>query len=387
MNDVITDADKSAMAEFICTDDVRFTNGPKCEEFERQWSQWLGVKHSIFVNSGTSANYMTMHLLRYMYGSCDVIVPPLTWVSDIASVVNNNLNPIFVDINLTNLSFDIDHLRKSITPNTKAIFLTHVLGLNGLTSELIDICEKNNILLIEDVCESHGATFNDKKVGSFGCMSNFSFYFAHHMSTIEGGMVCTDSDEYYDLLRAFRSHGMLRECKSGDFKTKIQNNYPDLNPDFIFLSPAYNFRSTELNAVLGISQLQRLDDNNKKRVQNFKYFITNLDSEKYVTDLSITGQCNYALIVILKSPNLDRRNLIEQELTNNNIEFRRGLSGGGNQLRQPYIKQYNLNVSAESLESNFATIEHVHKYSWYIGNYPELETTKIDKLLNILNSV
>ena len=196
------------------------------------------------------------------------------------------------------------------------------------------------------------------------------------MSTIEGGMVCTNDDKHYDLLRAFRSHGMLRECKDQTFKECVTHAHEDLNPDFIFLSPAYNFRSTELNAVLGISQLKNLDDNNKKRVDNFDFFMSNLNDTKYITNLNRTGQCNYAFIVILRKPDIEERN---------NIEFRRGLSGGGNQLRQPYIERYGFDVSDEKLASQFANVDHVHNYSWYIGNYPSLEREKITNLLTLLN--
>jgi len=340
MSDNISRGDINELINFLQQDPIpRLTNGAKVEEFEKKWSEWLGVKHSVFVNSGTSANYATMALLKYKHGPCEVIVPPLTWVSDVASIMNTGHKPVFVDINLSNLSFDIDKLEKSITPKTKAIFITHVLGLNALTDDIINLCKDRNLLLIEDVCESHGATFKDQKVGSIGDISNFSFYFAHHMSTIEGGMVCTDNDEYYDILRFTRSHGMVRECKSDQFKQAVKNAHPDLNPDFIFLSPAYNFRSTEINAVLGISQLKKLDKNNKQRKENFKYFLSNLNSDKYITTLDIEGQCNYAFIVILKEENLLKRDKIETMLRKNNIEFRRGLSGGGNQLRQPYIEK------------------------------------------------
>ena len=252
-----------------------------------------------------------MQLLYYKYGCCEVIVPPLTWVSDVASIVNTGHTPVFVDINLTNLSFDIEKLKQAITSKTRAIFLTHVLGLNGLTDELLQICRENDLFLIEDVCESHGATFKGKKAGSIGDISNFSFYFAHHMSTIEGGMVCTNNDEFYDILRFSRSHGMVRECKSKEFKEQTKLNHPDLNPDFIFLAPAYNFRSTELNAVLGLSQLKSLDKNNQQRRENFEYFLSSLDSNKYITTLDTNGQSNYAFIVIMNDPDINQRNKIE----------------------------------------------------------------------------
>jgi CDP-6-deoxy-D-xylo-4-hexulose-3-dehydrase len=214
---------------------------------------------------------------------------------------------VFCDINLKNLSFDIDKLKQIITPNTKAIFLTHVLGINGLTDELLQICKDNNILLIEDVCESHGATFKGKKAGSIGFASNFSFYFAHHMSTIEGGMICTNDEYFYQICRALRSHGMVREMTDEKFKQQIINENPDLNKDFIFLHPAHNFRSTEINAVLGLSQIKKLDNNNSKRISNFKHFIENLDSSKYITNIETEGQCNYAFIIILKESSFEIR--------------------------------------------------------------------------------
>lgn len=389
MSENIDRGDINQVVEFLQQDPIpRLTNGPKVEEFEAEWSRWLGVKYSVFVNSGTGANYMTMHLLRYLHGPCDIIVPPLTWVSDIASVINNGHNPVFVDINLCNLSFDINKLREAITPNTKAIFLTHVLGLNGVTDELLSLCAEKNILLIEDVCESHGATYRDEKAGTIGQLSNFSFYFAHHMSTIEGGMVCTNNVEYYDLLRAFRSHGMVRECKRESFKDCVKHAHPDLNPDFIFLSPAYNMRSSEINAVLGLSQIKKLDKNNKKRRDNFDYFLSKLDNNKYITDFNNAGQSNYALIIILKpGAAIEQRDNVEKLLDRHSIEFRRGLSGGGNQLRQPYIEKYGLEKTEDQLKTDFANVEHVHNYSWYVGNYPTLERDKIDTLVNLLNNV
>jgi len=369
MDNNIDREDINELITFLQQDPLpRLTNGPKVRELEKKWSEWLGVKHSIFVNSGTAANELTMLALKYFSAEGEIIVPPLTWVSDINSVLFAGYKPVFVDINLKNLSFDI-----------RAIFLTHVLGINGLTQELLDICKENQIALIEDVCESHGATFNNKKLGSFGFASNFSFYFAHHMSTIEGGMVCTNDDVFYEFCRSLRSHGMVREFENKSLKETWISRYPDLNKDFIFIGPAHNFRSTELNAVLGLSQLKKLNSNNQLRKDNFDYFIKNLDSKKYITNLNMEGQCNYAFIVILKEPNFKMRDKIEKILHENNIEFRRGLSGGGNQLRQPFFANKKIDFS------DFKNIDHVHNFGWYIGNYPSLERKKIDKLLTLLN--
>lgn len=380
MNDNIDKEDINSVIDFLSQDNIpKLTNGPKVVEFENAWGQWLGTQYNLFVNSGASANELTMLALAHMVGEGEIIVPPLTWISDISSVLFAGHKLVFVDVNFENLSFDIEKLKAAITPETKAIFLTHVLGINGLTDELLEICDKNNILLIEDVCESHGTTFQGCKVGNFGFASNFSFYFAHHMSTIEGGMISTNNWEFYQVCRALRSHGMTREMTSTTMKQSIALENPDLNPDFIFLRPAHNFRSTEINAVIGLSQLPKLDSKNQERIDNFNYFMSKLDSEKYHTEVNIEGNCNYAFIVILKNANMDDRNSLEAKLRENGIEFRRGLSGGGNQMRQPFFK------SVYKDFSNFSVIEHIHNFSWYIGNYPGLEREKINKLLEVLN--
>jgi CDP-6-deoxy-D-xylo-4-hexulose-3-dehydrase len=336
----------------------------------------------VFINSGSAANELTMLALKYLYGEGEIIVPPLTWVSDVNSVLFSGHKLVFCDINLQNLSFDLDKLEKLITDKTRAIFLTHVLGINGLTDRLLALCKEKNILLIEDVCESHGTTFRGQKVGSIGYASNFSFYFAHHMSTIEGGVVCTNDDKFYQIVRALRSHGMVRECTDEVFKQKIIKDNPILNKDFIFIGPAHNFRSTEINAVIGLNQIKRLDDNNLKRIDNFNYFINNLDSKKYITNFNTEGQCNYAFIVVLQEPSFILRDKIEATLRDTKVEFRRGLSGGGNQTLQPYISK-----TFEIDQNNLPNVNHVHHFGWYIGNYPTLERNKIDQLLHLLNNI
>ena len=383
MSDNIDKEDVNALIDFLSQDQIpKLTNGPKVIEFENAWGEWLGTKYNLMVNSGASANELTMLALNYIHGEGEIIVPPLTWISDISSVIFSGMKPVFCDINLKNFSFDIEKLKQVITPNTRAIFLTHVLGVNGLTDELIQLCNENNILLIEDVCESHGTTFKGQKVGTYGFASNFSFYFAHHMSTIEGGMICTNDEKFYQVCRALRSHGMMREMTNNEMKQEIIDANPDLNPDFIFIRPAHNFRSTELNAVIGLSQIKKLDSNNLHRVNNFKYFMERLDSTKYHTDIEMDGQCNYAFIVVLKDGDFEFRNKVESTLRENGIEFRRGLSGGGNQLRQPWFKKhYNID------HSQFPNMDHVHHFGWYVGNYPSLEREKIDTLITVLNGL
>jgi CDP-6-deoxy-D-xylo-4-hexulose-3-dehydrase len=366
MNNNLLRVDLDSVIELLKQDDPKLTNGPKIREFEEVWSEWLGVKYSVMLNSGASANDLTMLALRETFGSCEIIVPALTWVSDIASVLNSGHTPIFVDINPNTLGMATDLILKSITPKTKAVFLTHVLGFNALTNELLNELKSRNILLIEDVCESHGATHLEKKVGTFGWASNFSFYYAHHMTTIEGGMVSTNDFKLYEMLRMMRSHGMVRESSQDDTKKEYAKNYPDLNPDFIFAYPAHNMRSTEINAVLGLSQINRLDKQIYKRRSNFEKFLESIDSKYFKTDFEVNGNSNYAFTLILNEPSFELREKVESCLSEKGIEFRRGLAGGGNQLRQPYLRRRFETLAPESLPNT----DYVHHFGWYIGNYP-----------------
>lgn len=383
MQNNISRLDLDSLILYLKNENPQLTQGLMVRSFEAAWSKWLGVKHSVMVNSGSSANDLTMIALKEICGDGEVIVPPLTWVSDIASVLRAGLKPVFVDIDRKSLAMDTKLILEALTPRTKAVFLTHVLGFNGLTDNLLYELNERGILLIEDVCESHGAQHNGKKVGSIGWASNFSFYYAHHLTTIEGGMICTDNSDLYDMLLMLRSHGMVRESFSSKIKEQYKSNYPELNSDFIFAFATHNMRSTELNAVLGIEQLKRLDDNIAKRTKNFLKFLSHLDPTIYQTEFKTEGSSNYALTLILLKPNFNLRNIIEKRLLESGIEFRRGLSGGGNQLRQPYLR----NLPGMPNANNYPVVEHIHNFAWYIGNYPDLSENKITQLAVLLNSI
>ena len=174
MDNNITIDDNKKVISFLKTN-PKLTNGKKVREFESKWSKWLGVKYSVFVNSGSAANLASLSYLRTIYNDGEIIVPTVTWVSDITSVLYSNFKPVFIDINLKNLAINEQALKKAINKKTRAIFLTHMLGLNGLSENILRIIKRKKIILIEDVCESHGATFKNKKLGTFGNISNFSF--------------------------------------------------------------------------------------------------------------------------------------------------------------------------------------------------------------------
>lgn len=381
MEDNVSAEDRGVLIDFLKKNE-RLTQSFHVQEFEREWSEWCGVKYSVFVNSGSSANLITLAALRERSGPGEVIVPTLTWVSDIAAVLHCGFKPVFVDINPRSLGMDTAEVLKKITPDTKAVFLTHILGYNALTEELVETLRTKKIPLIEDCCESHGARFKGQRIGSIGDVSNFSFYFAHHLSTIEGGMVCTNDNELYQMLRMYRSHGLVREANDEAFRSRYHQANPDLNPQFIFAFPAYNVRSSEVNAVIGRSQLPRLQSEIDERNSNLKLFLSLLDPEKYQTDFDCEGVSNYALTLILQESFKGSAEKVMALLDQVRVEYRRGTSGGGNQLRQPYLKRL-----YGDAHKNYPVCEHVHFYGFYIGNYPGLDPEKIRKLCRMLNAI
>ncbi len=383
MENNINRDDTEALIEFLKSSD-RFTNGPKVCEFEEAWSNWLGNEYKcLFVNSGSSANYITMLALYEKYGGGEIIVPPIGWTSDIASVVMAGFKPVFADVNLSNLAMNEDEIISKISDETRAVLLVHVLGYNGLTDKILKTCKERNILLIEDTCESHGATYRGQKCGSFGDISNFSFYYAHHMSTIEGGMICTKDEELYRLMRMIRSHGMLRESGDSAYADEIAHKHPELHPEFIFNVPGYNMRSTELNAVIGLNQLKRLDSNVEKRRANYELFINNLDESKYFTEFDHEGNSNYAFVVLPRKDVVGLYGRMIEAFRKEGVEFRRGTAGGGNMARQPYIRKRFPSVNPK----DYPNAEHIHENGVYIGNYPSLPKEKISELCRLLNSI
>ena len=386
MKNNILKSDLNLVIKHLRKKDPILTSGPEVRKFEKLWSKWLGVKYSVFVNSGSSANFISLHVLKSFFPKGgEVIVSPLNWVSDIVSILNAGFTPKFVDINLSTLSLDNKQVLKNINKNTKAILMSHIQGFNGFTNELLKSIKKNKIFLIEDVCESHGAKFKRSKLGSIGDISNFSFYYAHHLSTIEGGMICTNDRNIYELARMFRSHGMLREVDSTNYKKKIINKYPKLNKDFIFVTSGFNMRNNEIGAIIGQNQMKRINKIIKKRNKNLLYFLASINKEKYFTNFDIEGCSNYALNLI--QLNNSKKDFIKltNRLKKNKIEFRVGSAGGGNQLRQPYlknfIKEYNIKPQ------KFINTEKIHNFALYLGNYPDLSLKNIDFICKVINDV
>ena len=356
MQTAITDADKKAMIDFIQSSD-RYTCGNMVKEFEDAWSEWLGCKYSLYVTSGSTANLLLMAAVKELYdipNGSKVLVPACTWVTNVAPVFQVGLEPVFCDVDLERYSFDINSLPDE---DIKIVFVTHLLGLNSPVEKLKE--KYPNAIFLEDICESHGVKGPDgKKRGSSGTGSTFSFYYGHHMTTIEGGIISTDNELLYELMKIKRSHGMARLLSPKYYEEAI-NKHPKIDPSFLFLTDGYNFRNTELNAVLGIEQLKRLDGNIETRRDNFKCFMEHLDPELFYIPFDDPGNSSFAFPFICKKPeDMPKLKAIFAEL---GVEYRPIVSG--NLLLHPFLEKWKDSVdvpNANLLNDNGVYIGNNH---------------------------
>ena len=385
MEETITLKDRVKMASFVLTSS-RLTNGPKVREFEEKWSQWLGVKHSLYVSSGSTANTLLVSSMKEHFGLKDgdkVLVPACTWVTNIAPVIQAGLEPIFCDINLQNYSFDPEELKYVAQqhPDIKAVFVTHLIGLSSDVEKVREIFP--DALILEDICESHGVEGPKGKRGkskdSVG--STFSFYYGHHITTVEGGMVCTNNTALYELMRMKRSHGMAREASPEKFKQYASEN-PGIDPAFLFMTEGFNLRNHEICAVLGLSQIKRLDKNIQIRKENYKYWwdkSTQMGERwqwKYYLPEYQEGNSSFCFPLIARGIALVQT--LKYKFKEEGIEYRPIISG--NILRHPAFKQYKLCTERET-----PNVCLLHKNGLYVGNSQFVNKEKLDRLISIMD--
>jgi CDP-6-deoxy-D-xylo-4-hexulose-3-dehydrase len=376
MKNNITIGDRIKLAKFVLFSD-RFTNGKKVKKFEREWNNWLGSKYSLYVSSGSTANFLLLAAVKELYNLKDgdkVLVPACTWVTNVGPVIQLGFTPIFCDINLNNFSFcekDLEYISK-VHPDIKCIFITHLIGYSANNEKCRSLFP--DAIILDDICESHGCLSPDgTKRGSDSLGATFSFYFGHHISTVEGGMISTNNYELYDLMRLKRSHGLARESER--FNHYVEK-YPDISKQFLFVTDGYNFRNHEMCAVLGLSQLKRLDGYIKRRNENYQKFIklvSNYNRNFYTPPISQTCS-NFCFPLVCKTKELaDKIKLLFDEV---GIEHRPIISG--NLLKQPFLSGYEITTQKDSLN-----VDHIHNNGIYLGNNQFVG----DKELNLLKSV
>jgi CDP-6-deoxy-D-xylo-4-hexulose-3-dehydrase len=354
----------------------RLTKGPLTKEFENNFSTWEGTEYSVMVNSGSSANLLMLYTLKAMnkMKNNKVVVPGLCWITDLSPVIQFGMTPILCDCNMDNLSVDLEHLENIFINESPAVLiLVSVLGLSPDMDKIIELCNKYDVILLEDCCESTGTTYKDKKLGSFGVMSSFSFFYGHHMSTIEGGMICTNDHDVYKVLLSIRSHGWNREWEESDRK-EIEEKYDinGINEMFTFYYPGFNLRATDLQAFIGIEQLKKIDDIVKKRYYNFHLY-ENLIINDYwkPNEFPRTMTSNFAYPYIHP-----RKNEIIEALHRNDIETRPLICGSmGN---QPVYTNLYGKCSLENCDK-------IDKYGIYLPNNAEITEEEILKVCKVVN--
>lgn len=369
--------EKLALLKFLLTSD-RFTNGPLCYEFEKQWSQWQGCRFSLFVSSGTTANTLLLDAvrdLRYSKNSrLKIVCPAVNWATNISTFKQQGHDVYFYDIDYESYSptkASLDYLKANdVDPDI--VYVTHIMGFANDLSYIKKLWP--DAIILEDCCESHGAvTLDEHKVGNAGLGSTFSFYFGHHMTTIEGGMVCTDDEDLYNLMRAKRSHGMSREML-GPYRAMEEKLAPDIDPAFLFPTEGYNFRNNEIGAVIGLVQLKKLDGFIEQRQQNYIAFYQEMITHPWIKALpSPFG--NSAMTLPFHCVSNRERDTLKKALGNLGVETRPFLVG--NLLRQPFMADYRK-------ETYLPNSEEIHDCAFYIGNNHFVNTKQVNKLTQLL---
>jgi len=354
----------------------RLTKGELNVKFEKEWSDWLGKKYSVFVNSGSSANLAALYalLLSGKLRNNKIVVPAVSWVTTVTPAVQFGMEPIMCECDEDNLGLNIEHLKQIIKEHDpSSIILVHVLGFPNHMNEIVKLCKEYNIRLIEDTCESIGSEYEGKKLGTFGDLSTFSFYFGHHMSTIEGGMISTDDEELYHILLSIRSHGWDRDLpKSKQIELRKKYNIGDFRSLYTFYYPGFNLRATDLQAFIGLEQLKKLDLIVKNRNLNYQKYHEGIKNNEWkINPPKDSFISNFSYPVITKNI----KELVEK-LTENNVECRPLICGSINEhpfWYERYGKQ-DLPISKK-----------VHEYGLYLPNNHQMTVEEIDKVINIVN--
>jgi CDP-6-deoxy-D-xylo-4-hexulose-3-dehydrase len=352
-----------------------FTMGSKVIQFENKFKNFLGSKHSIMVNSGSSANLLAINGLFYkkknpLKAGDEVIVPALGWSTTYSPLQQLGLKLIIVDIDKETLNINFELLKKAITKKTKLIVVVNLLGLPCDLLDISKICKDNKIYLFEDNCEALGSDINGKKTGTFGDLSSHSLYYSHHINTIEGGVICTNNFELDQIIRSLRAHGWTRDIQ----KKKLAANF---FKSYEFIYPGYNLRPTEINAAIGIEQLKKLNKFIKIRKKNFNYFYDRFKNNKtFFFQKKKYNSSNFAIALIIKESQIRIRSKIFKLLDKNKIDYR--LIVGGCFTEQKYSRYFNYKIF-----NNLNNAKYVHKNGFYIGNYGKNLNFQIERLYKI----
>jgi CDP-6-deoxy-D-xylo-4-hexulose-3-dehydrase len=355
----------------------KITMGPKTKQIEAYFQNKIVKTNSLMVNSGSSANLLIFQCLinpmvKKLKPGDEVLIPAICWSTSLWPIIQSGLKVKFVDIDLSTLNIDLNDLKKKISKKTKALMLVHALGNCTDMTMLINICKKNKIILIEDTCEALGSTYKNKPLGTFGDFSSFSFYYSHHITSGEGGMVCTKNTKYLEIIKSLRSHGWSRDLSNNK---SLSNKYKHIDKNWIFINSGFNVRTTDINAAIGLEQLKRIKKILSIRKYNFlKIKNSLLGNKKYNNQFTILNDQKdsnaawFGIPIILNSNDKKYKQYVMKNLQNKGIMSRPIISG--NFAKQPSIKLYKIKINY-----NLPNADLIDKKAFFLG----LHNLKITK--------
>ena len=363
---------------------TQVTMGKKVRKFERLFSHYLGVKDGLMVNSGSTANLVALSVLsskkleNHIKPREEVIVPAVTWSTSIFPIIDVGAKPVLVDVDMETFSLKAENIKEAISNKTKAIMPVHLLGNPCPMDEVMEIAQKHDLFVIEDCCEAHGAEFKSRKVGTFGDLGTYSFFFSHHISTIEGGMIVSNSHELLELAKPIRAHGWIREL---DEKKKIADMYPHIDERYLFIQKGFNVRPTEVQGAFGIHQVKKLEDFIKIRRKNAEYFSKELEKMNdyfYLQEEQKNGRhvwFGYPIVIKEQAPFScsEIRNYLESK----NIESRPIM--GGDMAEQPCMKHYNHRTVGNLENSRF-----IMRNGFFFGNNHKIRGPQREYIVSVL---
>lgn len=357
-------------------------HGKYVKEFEKKFAKYFGCKYCVMVNSGSSANLISVASLFFKKENAlkkgdEVIVPTLSWSTTYYPLQQYGLKLKFIDIDINSLNMNVEDIIKACTKKTKLVVAVNILGNPMELAKLRNFCNRKKIYLMEDNCESMGAKINGKYSGTFGIVNTFSTFFSHHISTIEGGLVLTNNFEIYNLLLALRSHGWTRDLSESFYLKNQQKKYEN----YCFAIPGYNVRTTNINAAIGIEQLKKLNKLVSIRRNNHKFFYKLFkDDQRFIIQKFKSGHSCFAFTMVIKPNFLHLKDKIFKGFKDNKIEFR--LITGGSFFKHPvkkYFKYKKFNGSKN--------VDYIHDNGFFIGNHPKDLKKELTFLKNVLGKV
>lgn len=365
------------------------TIGPKVRQVEDKIANLLGVRHAIMVNSGGSANFLSLYLLTSPYVRPDrclrpgdeVITPAVTWLTTVAPIIQVGCIPVLVDVNLGTYDICAKQVERNITGKTRALMIVHPLGHACEMSEILALCEKHNLILIEDTCESIGTKYKDKYAGTFGDFGTYSFYFSHHITSVEGGVVVTNDDFYADVLRSMRANGWFREIKNEQFRRCTEQENPHLDTTFLFPFIGFNFKPTDVAAGLVLGQIDRLENLIQARTTAAEYLTRRLQPHSDFLHLPYErGPCRhgwFSYAIVLKDGAPFTKTALTEHLRRRRIDSRPIIAG--NIAAQPFLRDYQVR------QEHLPNADRVMKNGFFLGIHHKMDARQVEYIGDVFD--